>query len=517
MNSQSLAFILFFLFHLSPSCIDRIDVKTAWQQRQYSKIIRISQKYPSLFSAGEMRYYLAHSFFSRNQFREAASVCAKAAFESQLQECYVLLRNLRKSSPLDYRFGLGKAHFELGDMKKAFRSFYTLLEENREDQESRAYLVRIFQYLQNHDQAWEQLQYLDTQPRDLKSYLEKIERRVAQLDKQFSGKRATFQEEWEAGIYLYVLVSNSPSKESIEFLRGLYSKRLNEEPGHFTTRVKLANLLFAQKKMTETREAVRQLESQPLSPALNLSLLSLKFRLGDQIALRGEEPELKNTHSGPNAHGQTHDSKTAYPKSKKETKRVSEVKKLNLKPLDLSELALATASDLSPIHRLESEVKSRLTKASSDYEKRYLVKEIDRAENELLKREGSSAALQAYLNSPKGQELKRAVQEQEAAFAPVDRENAKQFQGEYNRFQEAMGQSANLREKKKTYQRFLDRWWRLSQGDDVNLLTQGAMKAYADTSEGRKLAREVYQIGLELNLKPPHLEMSESYFQDRGF
>jgi hypothetical protein len=518
LRSTSLLLCLCLLIISSVQSIDRLDIKKAWSEKKPARILGIYEKYPSLFLSGETRYFLAQSFLSFSKPREAVSACAKAAMENQFRPCYKLLKELRKKFPLDYRFGLGRVHYELGDMQKSFRAYYGLLSEVPTDSESRIYLIRIFQYLQQHDYGWEQLQYLDNLPEDLRRYSRQIEKQIQQLKHRFGKGKREYKEDWEAGLYLYVIAAEGPSPSLIEFLSDLYKKREGQEPTSYKYAVRQANLLFAAKKTGETLQTLAMLETQPLPPAQVLSLESLKSRMEKQGLIKLERPPQKTAahHKSP-----TQERKPEQFKRPLETPgapaQYSAVKSMNLKPLDISELPLATADDLSPIHRVEEKVKKRISQAGSDYEMRHIVRELDRAENELLKSESSSQALEAYLKSQRGQEIQELVQEQETKFEKVDQKNAAQFNGEYNKFQEAMDSAGTQKEKKKKFQQFLDRWWRLSQGDDVNLLTQGAIKAYSKTDEGNKLAREVYQLGIELKLKPPHLEMDESFFQDRGF
>ena len=139
MNPHIFIFTSLFIsfFTQKADAIDRLDVKAAWKNKNYSKIISISEKYPSLFSSGDLPYYLAQSLFQSKQIIEAASVCFKSAIQEKHQGCYTMLREIRESSPREYRYGLGKAHFDLGNMRKSFRAFYTLIDEDPQDLRAR--------------------------------------------------------------------------------------------------------------------------------------------------------------------------------------------------------------------------------------------------------------------------------------------------------------------------------------------------------------------------------------------
>ena len=520
-NMNSRVFIpslLLGLLQLFPlNALDRIDVKAAWQKKNYALVIGMSEKYPSLFNSGELAFLLAQSLLEIKKVHEAASVCFKAAIQEKHEGCYSLLRDIRKSSPREYRFGLGKANFELGDMGKSFRAFYSLIDENPDDQNVRNFLVKIFKYLQENDQVWEQLQYIKEPSQELESYATKISNQVLNIGNRLEKNPSLLQEKWQDGIYLYAIASKKPTTDAVSFLKSLYEKKLTAEPDLLGLRLRLANLFFAQKKIENAKNAIQELEKEPLSARLTLSLSSLKLRMSLENETELAQSDLPSANESTKKEQSPPKALVSFETKDSFSRIISEVKKLNLSPVDLSELPLATASDLGPIQRVEDAIRSRLDAATSDYEKRYLIIEIDRAENELLIRESSAEALDSYLRSPKGRAMRKLVEKYESEFEPADRENSKQFNGEYDRFQKAISTSKSEKERKRVLQGFLDRWWRLSEGEGVNLLTQGALKAYSESREGKKLAREVYKLGLELKLNPTNLKLGEAFFQDRGF
>ena len=107
-------------------------------------------------------------------------------------------------------------------------------------------------------------------------------------------------------------------------------------------------------------------------------------------------------------------------------------KQHNLSALPSSDINLATVEDLSQIHAAEREVYNRLSKDPSDYEKRWILKEIDRIDNELLSNENTATAREAFLKSERGQALTKQVERLEKELRRKYKKNARIFKGEHS-------------------------------------------------------------------------------------
>ena len=500
--------------------LDRLDIKKAFRARKFKVVLGMYNKYPSLFSSGESLYFLAFSLAKLGNLSDGVAACARAAIEMKDRPCYKFLQNMRQKDLGSYRLGLAKHHFESGDLKKAFNYFYHQIQKKPTSQLPRIYLVRILSALQQKDFVVEQLQEVHGNPESLHPIKAGLEQELKQLRHSVSRIQPPFSEEMERGFYLYALTNDKPRLEILSYLHALYRGALSTSDGSLRVKLKLGNILLIQGEIALLKDGLKELDSANLQPLYSLSLASLKRRLAKAIGKQTSLSFAKTLEEG----------KIWVPSKDKELKlnsapkldpvgletSVSASQKHDLRALDLGELKLATPDDLSPIQRLVKIIKERLSRPLNDYEKRWMLKEMDQADSELMKHENSSQARELYGRSPEGREIRKEFEKLQSQFEVEDRKNSAQFKGEYESFRQAMSSSLPRR-KRKVFMRFMERWWRLSQGDGVSLVTQGAMNAYRKTKEGQKLAREVYKMGLELKLKPPGLEMDESFFQDRGF
>ncbi len=488
--------------------LDRLDIKKAFKARDFKAVLRMHKKYPSLFSSGESLYFLAFSLRKIGRTSDGVAFCARAAIEMKEGSCYRFLQNLRKMDLGAYRLGLAKYHFDSGDLKKAFHYFFEKVQKSPSDPLARIYLARIFNSLQKKDLVIEQLWEIKGDPQPLHTIRAKLGRELKQVRHTVSRLKPPYSEGRERILYLYSLSDSSPSTEVLSFLESLYTRVLSTAEATPRIRLKLGNIFLFQGKLEALKKLLQEMDSFTLQPMLVLSLDSLKRRLAQ-----------KTPEKSPLISNQVRKDEDAVQISEfvQEPVPGEQPQKMDLRFLDLGELRLATSEDLSPIHRLVKSIRQRLDGGLKDYEKRWMLREMDRADSELMKHEKSRGARELYSKTSEGKAIRQEFEKLQKQFEAEDRKNAGQFKGEYHRFTQAMVQAKSSSKKKKTFLRFMERWWSLSQGDGVNLVTQGAMNAFRKTPEGQKLAREVYKLGLELKLKPPGLEMDEAFFQDRGF
>jgi len=513
--------------HSLKAAVNRLHVKKAFQSNNFDRIVSWGEKYPSLFSNSQMAQLLAISFEKLNRTDEAVSACSKAALEYENKYCYKFLRGIRKENPGAYNLGLAKYHFKVGNTKKAFQYFYKVVQSEPANQEARRFLTRIFQYLNNYDLMWEQGQYVTETDFEFNKVWRRLESQIRQLRFSFKNHKGDYGDKDIKSVNLYVLSTKSPRKDAIDFLESTYDKIEERRGNSETLRLKRANLLFAREKYSELKTYLESIKPAIESNVSKLSYQSLVDRLANRLQ-KPEELQVASRNSSVSSNGGGQSSNVAASPagglsesggfSAEDLKKLRDnfpTKKFNLTPIDAPDIALANANDLSPIHRAVDKIEERLSSNPTEYEQRFLVKEMERLDNELIRRENSEAARNMFLESARGKKIYAKYEELQRSFEARDRQNARQFAGEYDRFMNSVNSAPNKRIKKLRFLGYLDRWYKLSTSDKVNLETQGAINAFRKTAEGRRLAREVLKMGTEMGLKPPNLEMPEEWLQDR--
>ena len=74
-----------------------------------------------------------------------------------------------------------------------------------------------------------------------------------------------------------------------------------------------------------------------------------------------------------------------------------------------------------------------------------------------------------------------------------------------------MKSAKSIQEQRRVFISWVDRWYRLSNSNHVNLETQGAINAYQKTPEGQRLSKDVIEIAKKLKLKPADLDLPEDF------
>ena len=96
-----------------------------------------------------------------------------------------------------------------------------------------------------------------------------------------------------------------------------------------------------------------------------------------------------------------------------------------------------------------------------------------------------------------------------------DKQKAKIFKGERQKFNQSMKSAKSVPAQRRAFLGWVDRWYRLSNSNHVNLETQGAINAYQKSPEGQRLTKDVLEMGLKLKLKPANLDLPEEFLHLR--
>ena len=502
-------FLILFFFVSNLFAFNKIQIRKLFKAGQFNKIISIYEKYPSKFNEGMLLRLLSISYQKLNKKEESVSSCASSAINFEDKYCYKYLRKIKNEDLKIYQFGLAIYHYNAGNAPLAFQFFYKVIEQDPEHERSRAYLFKIMREMKQLDYAWEQYDQLLKKPKFIQKEEKRFKKQILRQEYVYTKLKKELLTQDHNTIYFYLLSTTKPIRqEALILLKDYYQKRLDARGADPKLLLRMANLLHIGGDSPKARDLLLEIEDIIGKPIHLLSMDSLYRRIEKKIpGAKQVSKNLRNEDSSSIQEKKAPSIKLTFDP----TNYKSLHKQHNLASLPSSDIKLATADDLSPIYTAEKEVYKRLSKNPSDYEKRWILKEIDRIDNELLFNENTVAAREAFLKTPRGKALAKKVVTLEKELQRKDKKNAKIFKGEHSKFKESMKSAKSIQEQRRVFVSWVDRWYRLSNSNHVNLETQGAINAYQKTPEGQRLSKDVIEIAKKLKLKPADLDLPEDF------
>ena len=507
--------IVLFLLSSNIYSFSKIQIRKLFKAEQFSKIVSIYEKYPSKFNEGVLLRILSLSFQKLNKTEESVASCASAAINFEDKYCYRYLKKIKNEDLKTYQFGLAIHHYNSGNSPLAFEFFYKVIEQDPEHNRSRAYLFKIMKQMKQSDYAWEQYDLIVQKPKFIQKEEKRFKRQILRQEHVYTKLKKDLIVKDHNAIYFYLLSTNKPIREdALRLLKDYYQKRLDARGADPKLLLRMANLIHIGGDSIKARDFLLEIEDVIGKPIHLLSMDSLYKRIEKRIP--GSKPVTQNYKKDSDKESSPDEKET--PKinlSFDSTNYKSLHKQHNLSALPSSDINLATVDDLSPIYAAEKEVYRRLSKNPSEYEKRWILKEIDRIDNELLFNDNTAAARESFLNTKRGKALIKEVEKIERELRRKDKQKAKIFKGEHQKFKQSMKSAKSVPAQRRAFLGWVDRWYRLSNSNHVNLETQGAINAYQKSPEGQRLTKDVLEMGLKLKLKPANLDLPEEFLHLR--
>ncbi|MCO4781311.1 MAG: hypothetical protein KC646_03245 [Candidatus Cloacimonetes bacterium] len=508
--------ILFLTFIFTPVCfgLDMIDFEKLFYKKQYRQVSLYGEKYPSKFSNRKGVSILSKSNYQIKNFANASATCAKGAIEFEMKLCYKMLKKIKSISSKDYYFGLASYYMEIGDFKKSFEKFYELLKLEPSNLKIRAKLTNMLYQGRKYSYAWEQLQYFSQVPNSLSKTNSRMQALKQRYSNMFSRSTRDPNDVPISALYYYLMFNPTNDQEKIQTLRSRIQKFSvygnSEEESLW-----LANLLYIEGKYKDSQKLLKEIKSRLISPQSQLSGDALQAKLSKKLTIKVVEV-VKRAPRKSNKLTRVPSTKASSLKGVTNDFRRS-LDGLDLRPLDDSELPLASTANLQVLKDFHEAFQRRNKMEMSDYEERWLFRELDDAEDLLLEKEGTEEALKAYLASEDGKVLKTEYVALQAKILERDQENAVMFDGELKRFNNRYDTQKTDKAKKMVLASFVKKWEKTALAKDSNLVSQGALNAYRKTQEGKQLAKRIYEIALELKLRPPNLDIGDDFLSERDW
>ena len=510
-------FCLLFLFASNLYAISKIQIRKLFKAGQFKKVVSIYEKYPSKFNEGILLRMLSLSYQKLNKKEESVASCTSAAINFEDKYCYKYLQKIKNDDLKTYQFGLAIHHYHSGNSSLAFQFFYKVIDQDPEHNRSRAYLFKIMRQMKQSDYAWEQYDLLSKKPKFIRKAEKRFKRQISRQEYVYTKLNQELIIKDHNVIYFYLLSTTKPIRQdALKFLKDYYQQRLDARGADPKLLLRMANLIHIGGDSIGAKDFLLEIEDVIGKPVHLLSMDSLYRRIEKKIP--GSNQMVKNRDKSLEVEdsSSTQKNKTPSIKLSFDTANYKSLhKQHNLSAIPSSDINLATVEDLSPIHAAEKEVYNRLSKDPSDYEKRWILKEIDRIDNELLSNENTATAREAFLKSERGQALTKQVERLEKELRRKDKQNAKIFQGEHSKFKKSMKSAQSIQEQRRAFLGWVDRWYRLSNSKNINLETQGAINAYQKTPEGQRLSKDVIEMGLKLKMKPANLDLPDEFLHLR--
>ncbi|PCJ18026.1 MAG: hypothetical protein COB02_11910 [Candidatus Cloacimonadota bacterium] len=511
---MKLLICLVLIFVGSIFSIDLIDFENMYKKKQFKKISNYGEKYPSKFNSKRGITILSKSNYLIKRYSQASQNCAKGVIEFEMKVCNKILKKIKKIDKAKYFFGLASYYMGQGDFKRAFEKFYDLLKLNTKNDKIRVKLTKMLFKSQKIGYTYEQLLEFKSQPKALSKINERFLIYKRNYTKMFTKSHRDPSEVPISALYYYLMFNPSNDKEKIQILREKiqkFSRYGNSEEEALW----LANLLFFEEKYQESNQFLKEITKRLLSPESKLSKDSLQKKLDIKLNKR-EVKIVEKAVIKSRALARVPVTRLEYSESDfKNAKSFTD--SLDLRPLDDSELALASSSNLEVLEEFHKAFQVRNNLKLSDYEERWLFRELDDAEDLLLDNEKTSEALEIYLETEKGKVLKEEYDELHEKILKRDRENSVMYEGELQRFNDLYNRQKGEKSKKIVLSSFVKKWEKTALAQDSNLISQGALNAYRKTDEGKQLAKRIYEIALELKLRPPNLDIGDDFLSERDW
>lgn len=494
--------------------LDMVDFENLFYKKQFKKVSLYGEKYPSKFTNRKGISILAKSNYQIKNYSNASEVCAKGAIEFEMKLCYKLLKKVKKLSSKDYYFGLASYYMEVGDFKKSFEKFYELLKLDPSNLKIRAKLANMLYQGKKYSYTWEQLEQFSTIPGSLSKTNSRMQALKQRYSGMFSRSSRDANEVPISALYYYLMFNPSNDQEKIQTLRDRIQKFSvygnSEEESLW-----LANLLFLEEKYKASQQLLKEIESRLISPQSQLSRDALQKKLDKKLSIKIVKA-VKTVRKKKRALTRVPTEITSGLKDVTNDFRKS-LDGLDLRPLDDSELALASTANMEVLKEFHESFQRRNKLEMSDYEERWLFRELDDAEDLLLEKETTEEALKAYLSTEDGKTLKAEYDDLQGKILERDVENAVMFDGELERFNSRYETQKSDKAKKMVLASFVKKWEKTALAKDSNLVSQGALNAYRKTEEGKQLAKRIYEIALELKLRPPNLDIGDDFMSERDW
>ncbi len=497
--------------------ISTIKIRKFFKAGQYNKVIAAYEKYPSKFNEGILLRLLSLSYQKLNKKEESVASCASSAINFEDKYCYKYLQKVKTEDLKTYQFGLAIHHYNSGNSPLAFQFFYKVIDQDPEHNRSRAYLFKIMRQMKQSDYAWEQYDLLSKKPKFIRKEEKRFKRQILRQEYVYTKLNQELIIKDHNAIYFYLLSTTKPIRQdALKLLKDYYQKRLDARGADPKLLLRMANLIHIGGDSIQAKDFLLEIEDVIGKPVHLLSMDSLYRRIEKRIPASNQVAKNRQKNLGVEDSSSTQERKTPSIKLTFNSANYKSLhKQHNLSALPSSDINLATVDDLNPIHAAEKEVYNRLSKNPSDYEKRWILKEIDRIDDELLLNENTTAAREAFLQTARGQALTKQVQKLEKELHRKDKQNARIFEGEHSKFKKSMKSAQSTQDQRRAFLGWVDRWYRLSNSNHVNLETQGAINAYQKTPEGQRLTKDVIEMGLKLKMKPANLDLPEEFLHLR--
>ncbi len=510
---------LLLLILLVPSVISRDlpTMKALMKKQDYPAVISLADKYPSLFRSATERGWLALSHAKEGQFADATYHCRLALEIENLTACREMLKSIRSREPGLYRLGTALYLIKTADYRKSMDLLAQHLLDEKIPEETRA-REELLSVLKRGTLYHLMDEVIRTSPRKtglISAYEKEVQSFVIKTRFWLKRKESLNLQEDGEFISMMTAISGENEFDMAARLASFLQSEMEQNGFQEHLALRLARLLIATGSIQKADEYVGTIEGSIGTPIHRFSLKVLKEDISRLLAKKSGE-SLPQPEEGAR---KVIDVAKALPKSAMAglPVAVETTSTLNLTPLDFSELELATPSDLSPYKRIIEAYDKRMAQNPSEYEKRFLFKELDDAYYDLRDGEKTTEAFHAWLNTSEAQDFVHRVNEMEKEFLKVDQINAKAFEGEADRFAMDLSKANTQDQKLRVLSNYAGKWDKLVFGKNTNLFVQGAAVAYRDTDEGRRVAKMVYDLVQELKLLPDDMYIPPDFLEERDW
>ena len=506
---------LWLLFPKNHFASDLIQVRKAFEARQYKVVLQIAEKYPSLFREARESGWLARSLYEEKNFPRAAFQCHLVLEKIDFSWCTGMLRALKDKQEGAYLLGLSLYQIHTLDNRKAMDTLSEIT--NRFSEYALAAREELLPLLRKASAYHLMHEHLTAQQTDsakilsFRKQMKDYENSMAQLVKQ----NKLNLKDHDNSLYQWLAVSEQNILEFSEPLMQKYREQLNEDGFSELVALRIGMLLLTQEKFEELAAYLESIRPNIGSSISKHSLTHLEARLA-------HKQNLLKIKSAPAAVTIAKVREEYFPPSATlaiANLPVSAVSDsgLDLTPIDQKPLFSARMDDFSPFHDLYQDFLSRMQKNPSNYEKRFLYRELDNAYDAVSDHEKAGPALDAYLATSEGQKFQAEADKMAQEFEKEDLVNAEHFNGELNRFQKSLSTAQNREDKLRILSSFAGKWEKLVFDRDTNLFVQGAATAFRKTSEGKALAKMVYELVTELKILPADMDIPPDFLSERDW
>ncbi|MCJ8345730.1 hypothetical protein MJH12_09330, partial [bacterium] len=337
--------ILVFLSIITSNlALDLIDFERMYQKKLYLKVSKFGLKYPSKFNSRKGLSILAKSNYKMKDFAQASKNCAKGAIEFEMKFCYKILKKIKQIDPSSYFFGLASYYMEIGDFKKAFEKFYELLKLDPKNEQIRAKLTKMLFQTQKYSYAYEQIQHFSSVPSSLSKENKKLLSFKKSYTKMFTHSKRDANEVPISALYYYMMFNPSADQEKISILRTKIQK-FSAYGNSEKESLWLANLFYFEGKYQAAQNFLKEIQNRLLSPQARLSGDALQTKLDQKLQKKVVKKQSVRRFKKSRLLSRVPQASLEYSDSEKENSR-SYLSKLDLRPLDDSELALASTGNM---------------------------------------------------------------------------------------------------------------------------------------------------------------------------